>query len=157
MSVLKDMRAISKAEFVNTAGEIFDETVAFLSRLSARYSRLLAEKTADLAGEVMDEAEKANSLYPSSLLRIDRREAHLLEARAALMALDVRLGRCYRLMMKNPQGAFTNSAGQYLPPKKAEEKLDNMAQKLGELVDKENDLLKGALDYVAKKRRELKK
>ena len=73
MSVLKDMRAISKAEFVNTAGEIFDETVAFLSRLSARYSRLLADKTADLAGEVMDEAEKANSLYPSSLLRIDRR------------------------------------------------------------------------------------
>ena len=64
MSVLKDMRALSKAEFVNTAGEIFDETVAFLSRLSARYSRLLAEKTADLAGEVLDEAEKANSIFP---------------------------------------------------------------------------------------------
>lgn len=111
MSVLRDMRAVSKAEFVNTAGEIFDETIAFLSRLSARYSRLLAEKTADLAGEVMDEAEKANSIFPSSLLRVDRRESHLLEARAALMALDVRLGRCYRLMMKNPQGAFTNSAG----------------------------------------------
>ena len=157
MSVLRDMRAVSKAEFVNTAGEIFDETIAFLSRLSARYSRLLAEKTADLAGEVMDEAEKANSIFPSSLLRVDRRESLLLEARAALMALDVRLGRCYRLMMKNPQGAFTNSAGQYLPPQKAEEKLDKMAQKLGELIDKENDLLKGALDYVVKKRRELKK
>ena len=157
MSVLRDMRAVSKAEFVNTAGEIFDETIAFLSRLSARYSRLLAEKTADLAGEVLDEAEKANSIFPSSLLRVDRRKSHLLEARAALMALDVRLGRCYRLMMKNPQGAFTNSAGQYLPSQKAEEKLDKMAQKLGELIDKENDLLKGALDYVAKKRRELKK
>ena len=77
------------------AHQIFVETAAFLTRLSARYSRLLAEPTAKLAGEVLDEAEKANSIYPSDEQRIRLRKAHLLEARAALMALDVRLALCY--------------------------------------------------------------
>ena len=39
MSVLKNKRTTSKAEFVNTANEIYTETINFLSRLSARYSR----------------------------------------------------------------------------------------------------------------------
>ena len=53
MSVLKSKRTTSKAEFVNTAHQIFVETLGFLTRLSARYSRLLAEPTAKLAGEVI--------------------------------------------------------------------------------------------------------
>lgn len=91
MSVLKSKRTTSKAEFVNTAHQIFVETLGFLTRLSARYSRLLAEPTAKLAGEVIDHAEKANSIFPSDLQRVELRKAHLLEARASLMALDVRL------------------------------------------------------------------
>lgn len=70
MSVLKDKRTVSKADFINVAHQIFVETMAFLTRLSARYSRLLAEPTAKLAGEVLDEAEKANSIYPSDEQRI---------------------------------------------------------------------------------------
>jgi len=155
VSVLKEKRAVSKAEFVNTANEIFMETVNFLTRLSARYSRLLAEPTAKLAGEVLDEAEKANSIFPNDLRKIEQRRAHLIEARASLMALDVRLGHCYQIMLQNPQGAFTNSAGQYLAKGKAEDKLDHMAQTLGDLVDKENDLLKGALDYLGRKKKQL--
>ena len=46
MSVLKDKRTTSKAEYVNTANQIYVETVAFLTRVSARYSRLIAEGTA---------------------------------------------------------------------------------------------------------------
>ena len=83
------------------AHQIFVETMAFLTRLSARYSRLLAEPTAKLAGEVLDEAEKANSIYPSDEQRIRLRKAHLLEARASLMALDVRLALCYEVIMQN--------------------------------------------------------
>lgn len=60
MSVLKEKRTVSKAEYVNTANQIYVETVGFLTRLSARYSRLIAEGTAQLAGEVMDHTEKAN-------------------------------------------------------------------------------------------------
>ena len=58
MSVLKQKRTTSKAEFINTANQIYIETINFLTRLSARYSRLIAEPVAKLAGEVIDHAEK---------------------------------------------------------------------------------------------------
>ena len=157
MSVLKQKRTTSKAEFINTANQIYVETLNFLTRLSARYSRLIAEPVAKLAGEIVDHAEKANSIFPSDPQRVEMRKAHLIEARASLMALDVRLTHCYLICNQNPEGCFTTAAGKPVKPKDAEEKLDKMAQKLGELIDKENDLFKGALDYVAKKRRELKK
>ena len=38
MSVLKSKRTESKAEFVNTANQIYVEALNFLTRLSARYS-----------------------------------------------------------------------------------------------------------------------
>lgn len=62
MSVLKQKRTTSKAEFINTANQIYVETLNFLTRLSARYSRLIAEPVAKLAGEIIDHAEKANSI-----------------------------------------------------------------------------------------------
>ena len=152
MSVLKSKRTTSKAEFVNTAHQIFVETLGFLTRLSARYSRLLAEPPAKLAGEVIDHAEKANSIFPSDLQRVELRKAHLLEARASLMALDVRLTHCYTLMSQNPQGCFTDGKGKSLPPSEAMEKLDRMAQSLGEKIDQENELLKGQIKGLAKKK-----
>ena len=152
MSVLKSKRTTSKAEFVNTAHQIFVETLGFLTRLSARYSRLLAEPTAKLAGEVIDHAEKANSIFPSDLQRVELRKAHLLEARASLMALDVRLTHCYTLMSQNPQGCFTDGKGKSLPPSEAMEKLDRMARSLGEKIDQENELLKGQIKGLAKKK-----
>lgn len=152
MSVLKSKRTTSKAEFVNTAHQIFVETLGFLTRLSARYSRLLAEPTAKLAGEVIDHAEKANSIFPSDLQRVELRKARLLEARASLMALDVRLTHCYTLMSQNPQGCFTDGKGKSLPPSEAMEKLDRMAQSLGEKIDQENELLKGQIKGLAKKK-----
>lgn len=152
MSVLKSKRTTSKAEFVNTAHQIFVETLGFLTRLSARYSRLLSEPTAKLAGEVIDHAEKANSIFPSDPQRVELRKAHLLEARASLMALDVRLTHCYTLMSQNPQGCFTDGKGKSLPPSEAMEKLDRMVQSLGEKIDQENELLKGQIKGLAKKK-----
>lgn len=152
MSVLKSKRSTSKAEFVNVASQIYDETIDFLTRLSARYSRLMAEAIASLAGEVEDHAEKANSIFPSDPQRVELRRAHLLEARAALMALDVRLSKCYRLMNRNPQGCFTDAKGKTLPPAEATAKLDRMADSLGELIDRENELLKGQLKSMSEKK-----
>ena len=148
MSVLKSKRTESKAEFVNTANQIYVETLNFLTRLSARYSRLVAEQVAKLAGEIVDYAEKANSIYPSDPQRVELRKAHLIEARASLMALDVRL-----VLNQNPAGAFTNSKGESVGSKDATEKLDKMAQHLGELIDKENDLLKGSIKNIGIKQR----
>lgn len=150
MSVLKQKRAVSKAEFINVARQIYIETLNFLTRLSARYSRLVAEPVAKLAGEVIDHCEKANSIYPSDVQRIELRKAHLLEARASLMALDVRLTLCYDVMNQNPEGAFTNSKGATVDSRKAVEKLDKMAQSLGDLIDRENELLEGAVKVLAK-------
>lgn len=65
MSVLKAHRSESRAEYVNTANKIYIQTINFLSRLSSRYSRLVTESVAELASEVVDNAEKANSIYPS--------------------------------------------------------------------------------------------
>ena len=151
MSVLKSKRTESKAEYVNVANAIYIETINFLTRISARYSRLIAEPVAKLAGEVIDHAEKANNIYPSDDQRRQLRKAHLLEARASLMALDVRLTHCYLIMIQNPQGCFTTPSGKSVDAKKATERLDKMAQKLGELIDKENDLLQGMIGTVNRK------
>lgn len=145
MSVLQQKRTVSKAEFVNTANQIYVETLNFLTRLSARYSRLIAEPVAKLAGEIIDHAEKANSIFPSDAQRVELRKAHLLEARASLMALDVRLTHCYMIMNQNPEGCFTTSKGKAVASSEAMEKLDKMAQSLGELIDRENELLKGQI------------
>ena len=150
MSVLKKKRSLSKAEFINVAHEIYIETIDFLTKLSARYSRLMAEPIAKLAGEVQDNAEKANSIFPSNDQRKQMREAYLLKARASLMALDRRLGDVYEILSKNPQGCFTNSKGDTLPASEATQKLDKRAQRLGELIDRENELLKGAVNALSK-------
>lgn len=71
----------------------------------------MASQVANLASEVLDNVEKANSIYPSDETRKELRKTHLLEARASLMALDVHLAHCYELMMTNPSGCFTTSSG----------------------------------------------
>ncbi len=152
MSVLKEKRTTSAAEYVNTANLIYMETVAFLTRLSARYSRLVADGTAKLAGEVIDHTEKANKIFPSDDQRKSLRKAHLLEAMASLSALDVRLTHCYLIMQQNPQGCFTDSKGKSLPPAEAMDKLDRMAQHLGELIDQEETLLRNIMESDRKRK-----
>lgn len=148
MSVLKSKRSTSKAEYVNLANLIYTETVAFLTRLSARYARLLA----DLAGEVIDHTEKANSIFPKGAPNMELRKGHLLEARAALMALDVRLGHCYTILALNPQGCFTKPDGKSIPPAEATKKLDDMAQSLGEKIDRENELIRAVIESDRKRK-----
>lgn len=69
------------------------------------------------------------------------------------MALDVRLTHCYLIMNQNPEGCFTNSKGNPVKSQDAVEKLDKMAQSLGDLIDKENELLKGAIKNVSQKQK----
>ena len=152
MSVLKDKRTTSKAEYVNTANQIYVETVAFLTRVSARYSRLIAEGTAKLAGEVIDHTEKANKIFPSDEQRKELRKGHLLEALASLSALDVRLTHCYLIMSQNPQGCFTDGKGKTMPAGEATAKLDSMAQSLGELINQEETLLRNVLESDRKRK-----
>lgn len=145
MSVLKSKRNESRAEFVNTANKIYEETIAFIVKLSSKYSRVFSADTARLASKVLDHAEMANSIYPSDEIRKEERERHLLNARASLMALDVHLSHCYRAMMKNPYGCFVSDSGECRDATAAMRKLDNMAQSLGSLIDLENGYLSALL------------
>ena len=145
MSVLKRHRTVSKMEYVNTANAIYLETLQFLTRLSARYARLVAADVMHLASEVLDHSEKANSIYPSDDVRKKLRERNLLEARAAVLALDVHMAHVYELIMLNPQGCFTTSNGKTLSSAEASERLDRMAQSLGEKLDEENAMLTAVL------------
>ena len=142
MSVLKAKRGVSKAEFVNTANKIYTETLWFLSRLSARYSRLLATDTIHLAHEIIANAEKANTMQPVDQVRFELRQNYLLRAKAALGALDVQMAHVYDLLMLNPEGAFDNK-----DKSGAIQKLDKMAENLGCLIDDEGKLLAGVLKY----------
>ncbi len=141
MSVLKNKRGESRAEFVNVANQIFTETLTFMTKLSSRYARLLSSDTIRLASEVLDNCEKANSIYPHDEQRMSLRAAHLIEARASLMALDVHMAHCYQAMMLNPEGCFTTSSGRTVTSSDAKRKLERMAESLGSLIDHENNLL----------------
>ena len=152
MSVLKSNRSESKAEFVNTAAQIYVQTINFLSRLSARYERIVGDSVSNLAAEVLDNTEKANSIFPSDNKRAELREAHLLEARASLMALDVHLHYCYEIMKLNPSGCFTTHNGKDVSSSTAYKKLEHMSQELGDLIDKENTLLKSVLKSDKRKK-----
>lgn len=141
MSVLKYKRTESKAEYLNTANKIYLETLRFLTKLSNRYARLIAGDIINLASEVLDNVEKANSIFPNSEERKKLREKHLLEARGALMALDVHLSHCYGIMIQNPEGCFTTSTGKTVKPHEAVIKLNKMAESLGCLIDSESNLI----------------
>ena len=107
---------------------------------------------AALAGEVIDQTEKANSIFPKGEPNLGLRKGHLLEARAALMALDVRLGHCYTILALNPQGCFTKPDGKSVPPAEATKKLDDMSQSLGEKIDRENELIRAVLESDRKRK-----
>ena len=151
MSVLKSRRLPSKADYVNTANQIYVETMQFLTRLSSRYARLMAGEPAKLAAELIEHTEKANKIFPSEEQRKDIRRAHLLEAQATLSALDVSLLHCYLMMIQNPQGCFTTASGKTVSPSEAEERLDRISQNIGELIDQEETLLRGILNSDKKR------
>lgn len=151
MSALKSRRLPSKADYVNTANQIYVETMQFLTRLSSRYARLMAGEPAKLAAELIEHTEKANKIFPSDEQRKDIRRAHLLEAQATLSALDVSLLHCYLMMIQNPQGCFTTASGKTVSPSEAEERLDRISQNIGELIDQEEALLRGILNSDKKR------
>ena len=141
MSVLKTRRKVSRADFVNLAHKIYTYTFCFMFRVSKRYARVISPIIIQLASEVVDYCEKANSVYANNQVRFDLRESYLLQARASLMALDVKMADVYLILRQNPQGAFTTANKKLVDPPKAMQKIEKMAQGLGSLIDKENGYL----------------
>lgn len=65
---------------------------------------------------------------------------------------DAAGGQLYLVMYQNPQGCFTAPSGKTVPPKEAMDKLDRMAQSLGELIDREDTLLRNILESDRKRK-----
>lgn len=145
MSVLKSQRSESKIAFVKEANEIYCETINFLSRLSARYSRLIAPDIAHLAFEVVQHVEMANDIYPSDETRRTQREQHLLAARGALSVLDIQLGNCYDIMMLNPQGCMSSAHDKPLTASEAKARIGRFAESLGLKIASERNQLTNLL------------
>jgi hypothetical protein len=159
MSKLRSHRGISRAEFVNTAIDIRRKTRGFLARLSARYARLMAADTMHQANLLVEHAEGAQSMRPTDLTRYEARKGHLLEARAALKALDDDLEDVYQTLMMNPEGAFDDAKktkkAKAKDPRDVHEteraaeaiqRLDRMSEELGCLIDAEDKLLTNLMD-----------
>lgn len=152
MSRLAKDRSVSRAEFVRLAGEIFHGTLDFCTKLSARYQRLLAADTIHLARQVRINCIKAQETYPNTEVKRAKREAYLTEAWANLHALDDGLEVIYELLSRNPEGAFQTAGGKAVAGKKAAEKLDAMAQRTGEAISREYELLKAVINSDKKRR-----
>ena len=158
MSVLSWNRTTSKMEFINVAIEIYQDVLSLSTRLSARYGRVLGNRINDLAAQLVEEVEKANSIYPNSDDTKRQRKWHLREARAALMALGVQLTMAYRILAESPEDAMHKrrrhkSNGKRAAPEplargEALEKLDKIAESIGLKLDRENELLKGAMSAL---------
>lgn len=141
MSVLKSKRKESTIEFVFNAYKIYILTIEFISRLSARYSRLMASDITHLAFEVLRNCESASSIILTNEDTFKKRQDYLVDAKAALSSLDVALSICYEILSQNPSGAMTSKTGKELNNYEANKKLDNMSQTLGELIDLELELI----------------
>ena len=141
MSVLKNKRRESSVTYVNNAYNIYIQTLEFVSRLSSRYSRIMATDVTGVAWDALRFTESANSIFPSDVNSIRLREEYLLKARASIQSLDVALSICYDLLMKNPSGAFTRSNGKDVDAVEAVKKLDSLAQSLGVMIDTESSMI----------------
>lgn len=148
MSVLLSKRTTSKTEYLKVANEIYVNTINFLSRLSARYSRLVANGVMKDATDILVYTERANATFPSSDEAKSLRKEYLLRAKAAVMSLDVQLTQCYLLMNQNPQGCFSKN----LSEKDCVKKLDNMSNTLGLLIDREKNLIKAVMESDKKRK-----
>lgn len=119
--------------------------------MSARYARILAQPIADLAGDVLDNCERANTYYPRDDERKALRKDALLKARGSLRALDVRLTHCYEIMTWNAQGCFSTSDKAAFDADTALIRLDRMAESLGNLIEEEDNLLRAVMESDSKR------
>ncbi len=95
MSVPQSKRAESGFQVVDTAIQIYKKTLNICLRMPNRYTYLVLEPIIKLAGEVMDNVKKANSIIPSltspNPVDVQLRRQHFVNAYASLQALITRM------------------------------------------------------------------
>lgn len=76
---------------VNTAIELYKKMMGICVKMPRRYTYLILKDMLDLAGEVMDCAKKANSIFAQNDAEQQLRINYWHEARASLQALSTRI------------------------------------------------------------------
>lgn len=146
MSVLKNKRNESPMEYVTNGYAIEKYSIDFTKRLSTKNARIYQEPITRLAMIQSDLAYVANEIYPTNRAEYQVRRILLGVSKAVLHALDKRMSDVYECLMVNPSDAFNRQNGKPIPKAEAERILDNMADDLGDMIDKQDGLLKGVRD-----------
>lgn len=103
MSVCTSTRGYGSAQFVETARQLEEHAFEQCLETPSRYTFLLTQRIMDLSATVFDRVVAAHSVYPIIQREAQERRDYLIEANAALQALDRQLGILAGVLWKNPE------------------------------------------------------
>lgn len=121
--------------------------------LPSRYRNIIGQGIIEVALNLFEATQKANSFFPKDPGSAYNREMSLKRALGQLSTLDSMLSHCYNIMIKNPNGCFKNDEDL---TKKSKEKLQKKTQRLAKMIGREESLLNGILKATQEKRRTFK-
>lgn len=133
-------------EYVTNGYAIEKYSIDFTKRLSTKNARIYQDPVKRLAMIQSDLAYVANEIYPTNRAEYQVRRALLILSMAILHALDKRMADVYENLMINPSDAFNRQNGKPIPKPEAIKILDKLAYDLGDMIDKQDALLKGVRD-----------
>lgn len=107
---------------------------------------------AALAGEVIDHTEKANSIFPKGAPSLELRKGHPAGGTGRAYGPGRAPGTLLHHPGIEPAGVLTKPDGKSIPPAEATKKLDDMAQSLGEKIDRENELIRAVIESDRKRK-----
>lgn len=133
-------------EYVTNGYAVEKYSIDFTKRLSTKNARIYQKPVTRLAMLQSDLAYVANEIYPTNRAEYQVRRALLSLSMAILHALDKRMADVYENLMINPSDAFNRQNGKPIPKPEAIKILDKLAYDLGDMIDKQDALLKGVRD-----------
>lgn len=133
-------------EYVTNGYAVEKYSIDFTKRLSTKNARVYQNPVTRLAMLQSDLAYIANEIYPTNRAEYQVRRALLSMSMAILHALDKRMADVYENLMVNPSDAFNRQNGKPIPQAEAVRILDKLADDLGNMIDKQDALLKGVRD-----------
>ena len=92
-SILERMNHENGFMPVDVSIQLYKKVVAACLKMPKRYTYLLLQQVINLAGEVMDNAKMANSVFPTNQHEVQIRRDYWIKARASLQALSTRVDR----------------------------------------------------------------
>lgn len=132
MSVLKNNRAESKVQYIDTAERLVVHTVKCCMKLPKRWTFFGVTHVVELAHTVLECCRGANSIYVKTRQDFEYRRHLLLQGNVAVQAMISELGILIDLMHENPE---------------TQKWVENAARVWGDLLNQEAKLIAGVRAY----------